>query len=151
AAVARALELVLRREPPRRAAEMRALREQRVETFLGADDPHALVLLVLLAHLADREVGREAGLERRRRLEEDAWERGADGGEQRDARERREDAPGEAAENIPSRPEAPELRALAGALVALALLLGLPARGERGRIFLLRFGLGHRCLRSSPR
>src|SRR5215470_593639 len=75
AAVARALELVLGGEPARRAAEMRALREERVETFLGADDPHALVLLVLLAHLADRVVAGEAGLEGGGRLEEDAGKR----------------------------------------------------------------------------
>src|SRR3954470_10180779 len=35
AAVAGTLELVLRREPPRRAPEMRALRKQRVDAFFG--------------------------------------------------------------------------------------------------------------------
>src|SRR5947207_1545132 len=47
-AVARALELVLRREPSRRAAEMRAFGEDRVDALLLAHDPDALVLLELL-------------------------------------------------------------------------------------------------------
>src|SRR3954451_9176300 len=33
------LDLLLGRQPARRAPEVRALREQRVEPFLGADDP----------------------------------------------------------------------------------------------------------------
>src|SRR5262249_47132293 len=101
------------------------------------------VLLELLADLADRVVGRKAGLERGRRLEEDARERGAYRGEERDARERGEDAPAEAAEDVASRPEAAEGGFFARALLALALLLDLTARRERGRIFLLRLGLCH--------
>src|SRR5262249_4737217 len=75
-AVARALELVLGRQPAGRAAEVRALGEQRVQPLLGADDPDALLLLPLLAHLADRVVARQARLEARGRLEEHAREGG---------------------------------------------------------------------------
>src|SRR5207253_6341073 len=136
APVARALELVLGGEPAGRAAEVRALGEQGVEPLLGADDPHPLVLLELLAHLADRVVARAAGLERRGRLEENAREGRADGRQERDQREGAEDAPAEAAEDVAPGPEAAELSALAGALLALALLLDHAAGGERGRIFL---------------
>src|SRR5439155_17105822 len=128
APVARALELVLGREPARRAAEVRALGEDRVEPRLGTDDPDALVLLELLAHLADRVVGGQPGLERRRRGEQHARERRADGGEQRDARERGEDAPPEASEHVAPRPQSPERRALPHPLVTLALLLDAPSR-----------------------
>src|SRR5262245_31042715 len=54
AAVAGALELVLGGEPARRAAEVGALGEQRVDPLVVADDPYALVFLELLAHLTDR-------------------------------------------------------------------------------------------------
>src|SRR5437016_2720715 len=144
APVAGALELVLGDEPARGAAEVRALGEQRVEPRLGADDPDALVLLELLAHLADRVVARKAGLEGRRRLEEDAREGGAHGGQERDEGEGAEDAPAEAAEDVAPRPEPAQRRPLAGALLALALLLEHPPSGERGRIFLLGLGLSHR-------
>src|SRR6059058_5013646 len=144
APVAGALELVLGGEPARGAAEVRALGEQRVEPRLGADDPDALVLLELLAHLADRVVARRARLEGRRRLEEDAREGGAHGGQERDEGEGAEDAPAEAAEDVAPRPEPAQRRPLAGALLALALLLEHPPSGERGRIFLLGLGLSHR-------
>src|SRR4029078_5353919 len=77
AAVARTLELRLRRQPARRAAEVRALREQRVKALFRADDPDAEIFLELLADLTDREVLREARLEARRRLEEHPRERRA--------------------------------------------------------------------------
>src|SRR2546426_6828774 len=144
AAVAGALELVLGREPARRAAEMRALGEQRVDALLRADDPDALVLLVLLADLADHVVGRKPGLEARGWLEEHAREGRADDAEQRDAGERAEDAPGEAAEDIAARPQGPELGALPGALLALqALLLTSPGR-ESGFVLGAGLGLSHR-------
>src|SRR5215470_2747127 len=88
AAVARALELILGGEPARRAAEVGALGEQRVEALLGADDPDALVLLELLAHLTDGEVARVPGLERRGWGEEHTRERGLyrrDEGQHREA------------------------------------------------------------------
>src|SRR5262249_32265720 len=56
AAVAWTLELVLRRQPAGGAAEVGALREDGVDALRFANDPHALVLLELRAHLADREV-----------------------------------------------------------------------------------------------
>src|SRR5438309_10323478 len=130
ATVARALELVLGGEPARRAAQVGALGEERVEPLLGADDPDALVLLELLAHLADRVVARQPRLEGRRRLEEDAREGGAQRGQERDEREGPEDAPAEAAEDIGPRPETAERRPLAGALLPLALLLDHPAGGS---------------------
>src|SRR5262249_15205421 len=64
ASVARTLELVLRRQPARGAAEVCALREDGVDALRFADDPHPLVLLELGAHLTDGEVAREARLER---------------------------------------------------------------------------------------
>src|SRR5439155_26514800 len=105
ATVARALELVLGGEPARRAAEMSALGEERVEALLGADDPDPLVLLELLAHLADREVARVTGLERRGRREEHAGEGGAERGDEREAREAGEDGPREAPEDVAPGPE----------------------------------------------
>src|SRR5262245_55596232 len=123
AAVARTLEFVLGRQPARRAAEMRALGEDRVDALRLAHDPHALVLLELRAHLPDREVGGEAGLEGGRGLEEDTRERGANGGEERDARERAEDRPSEAAEDVAARPQAGEVRLGPRGLLALERLL----------------------------
>src|SRR5262249_41658980 len=123
AAVAGALELVFRHQPARRAAEMRALGEDRVDALRLAHDPHALVLLELRAHLPDREVGGEAGLEGGRGLEEHARQRGANGGEERDARERAEDRPSEAAEDVAARPEPGEVRLGPRGLLALERLL----------------------------
>src|SRR5262249_26309634 len=123
AAVAGALELVLGDEPARRASEVGALREDRVDAFGLAHDPHALVLLELRAHLADREVGGEARLERRRGLEEHARERGADRRQERDAGEGPEDGPAEAPEDVAPRPQAPEACLSACGLVALERLL----------------------------
>src|SRR5262249_32815885 len=127
APVARALELVLGREPARRAAEVGALREQRVEPLLRADDPDALVLLELLAHLANGEVARVPRLERRGRCEEHTRERGTDRRDERQPGEAGEDRPCEAAEDVASGPQAAQLRPLAGALLALPLLLDLAA------------------------
>src|SRR5262245_53684820 len=107
AAVAGTLELVLHHQPARRAAEVRALREDGVDALGLAHDPDALVLLELRAHLADREVAGEARLEGCRGLEEHAREGGAYRREERDAGEGAEDRPAEAAEDIAPRPEAP--------------------------------------------
>src|ERR687888_126655 len=63
-AVAGALELVLRPEPARRAAEVRADPEERVDLLLGAHDPDALRLHPLLRDLAHDVLARIAGLER---------------------------------------------------------------------------------------
>src|SRR5919108_2103540 len=63
-AVARALELVLRREPARRAPQVRADAEERIDRRAGADDPDALALHPLLRDVADRVLGGQAGLER---------------------------------------------------------------------------------------
>src|SRR5262245_16406500 len=144
AAVARTFELVLGGEPARRATQVGALGEQRVEALLGADDPDALVLLELLAHLTDRDVLRVPRLEGRGRRDEHAREGRADRGHERQPREAGEDGPREASEDVASRPEPPQLRPLAGTLLALPLLLDLAAGRENGRIFLLRLGLGHR-------
>src|SRR5262245_42352248 len=123
AAVAGALELVLGDEPARRASEVGALREDRVDALGLAHDPHALVLLELRAHLPDREVGGKAGLERRRRLEEHPRERGADRRQERDAGEGPEDRPAEASEDVASRPQPSEARLGTCGLVALERLL----------------------------
>ena len=53
AAVARALEFGFCGKPPRRAAEMSAFGEDRVDSSLFADDPDALILLVFFADFAD--------------------------------------------------------------------------------------------------
>src|SRR6202012_1254688 len=66
-AVAGALELVLRAEPARGAAEVGADPEQRVEVALRPHDPDPLALHPLLAHVADGVLGRIAGLEAGRR------------------------------------------------------------------------------------
>src|SRR5205823_732188 len=81
--------------------------------------------------------------ERRRRREQHARERRADGGEERDAREGGEDAPPEASEHVAPRPKSPERGALARAFVALALLLDPPPRRERLLILRLRLSLRH--------
>src|SRR5271163_3187889 len=99
-AVARALEFLLRLEPPRRASEMRALGEDRVEARLGADDPGAEILLVFFADFADHVVIREAGLEFRRWQKEHARKRRSHRREQTDQRERTEAGPSEHAEKI---------------------------------------------------
>src|SRR5437868_1186584 len=85
-AVAGTLELVLRAQPPRRAAEVRANSEQRIDRGAGAHDPHALALHPLLGYVAHRIFDRVAGLERSGRLEqhareEHAQDRQAGGGE----------------------------------------------------------------------
>src|SRR5262249_54089988 len=67
-AVARALELLLRLEPVRRAAQVRAGGRQRVEAEVVADDPGAVALLEALVDAAGGELGRQARLELERRL-----------------------------------------------------------------------------------
>src|SRR5262249_6196904 len=132
AAVAGTLELVLGHQPARRAAEMGALGEEGVDAFRLAHDPDTLILLELRAHLADGEVGRQPGLERGGRLEEDARERRAHRGENRDAREGAEDRPAEAPEHVAARPQPGEVRLGAGGLLALERLLETAlARGRR--------------------
>src|SRR5262249_40172069 len=74
AAVTRALELVLGREPVRRAAEVRAGRRKGVEPLVGPHEPGAVRLLPPPVDLADGVVAREAGLEALHRLEEDVRE-----------------------------------------------------------------------------
>src|SRR5262245_12157698 len=135
AAVARTLEFVLGRQPARRAAEVGTLGEDRVDALRLAHDPHALVLLELRAHLPDREVGGQPGLERGRGLEEDARESGANGREERDAGEGAEDRPAEASEDVATRPQAAETRLGTGGLLTLARLLD--AALVRGRRLLL--------------
>src|SRR5262249_13005511 len=82
AAMTRALELFFPLQPARRAAEMRALGEQRVEAVRLADDPHPLLLLEALAHFADRVFAGQPGLEGARRREQHARERRAHEGQQ---------------------------------------------------------------------
>src|SRR5205807_9699744 len=92
---------------------------------------------------ADRIVRREAGLERRRRGEQHARECRADGGEQRHARERGEDAPSEPPEHVAPRPQTAELRALTRPLLPLPLLLDASPCLERRLILGPRLPLGH--------
>src|SRR4051794_35650094 len=74
AAVAGALELVLRREPVRRTPEVGTHGDERVHDLLGAHDPDAVLLFPALVDLADGVVGGLAGLELLDRLEEDVRE-----------------------------------------------------------------------------
>src|SRR6476659_3693861 len=74
AAVARALELVLRRQPVRRAAEVRADGNEGVHRIFGAHDPDAELLFPALVDFADGVVVDEAGLELLDRLEENIGE-----------------------------------------------------------------------------
>src|SRR5260221_9632157 len=60
-AVAGALELVLGAEPARRAAEVRADAEQRVDLVRHAHDPDALRLAPRFRDVADGVLGRVAG------------------------------------------------------------------------------------------
>src|SRR5262249_11814985 len=122
---------------------MRALGEQRVDAFFRADDPHALVLLVLLADLADRVVARTPGLERGGRLEQHPREGGAQERQQRHPERGVEDAPAEPSEDVAPRPQAAERRLLPGALLALELLLA-PALLGLGGFLLGSRRLSHR-------
>src|SRR4029079_4719537 len=70
AAVAGALELVLRREPVGGTPEVREHGDERVHGLLGAHDPDAVLLFPALVDLADGVVGGEAGLELLDRLKE---------------------------------------------------------------------------------
>ncbi len=106
AAVAWALEFIFRRKPARSASEMRALGKNRVDAFFLAHDPDALLLFVFLAHLSHRVIGRPAGLEGRRRLEENSRKRGAKEAEQAEKPEDAETAPPQTREEIPPRPDA---------------------------------------------
>src|SRR5580658_5637642 len=108
-AVARALKLLLRLQPSRRASEMRALGEDRVEAGLGANDPGAKILLEFFADFANDVVVGEAGLELRRRQEEHARKCRAHGGQQADQREYAEAGPSEHAEKIATAPQRAEL------------------------------------------
>src|SRR5271157_3116797 len=103
-AVAGALELLLGLEPSRRASEVRALGEDRVEASLGADDPGAKVLLVLLADLADHVVAGKAGLELRGGKEQHPRKRRADRRKQAECGEHPETAPAEPPQKIASAP-----------------------------------------------
>src|SRR5471032_355779 len=85
-AVAGALELVLGAKPARRAAEMGADAEQRIEAAVRAHDPDALALHPLFADVADGVFGRIARLEAGGRLEEDAREEQANDGATGDAK-----------------------------------------------------------------
>src|SRR5215468_1742473 len=82
AAVARALELVLRGQPVRRAAEVGAHRDQRVEAVGDADEPDPEGVLPAHVDLADVVLARKAGLEGLRGLEEDIREEEAGGGDE---------------------------------------------------------------------
>src|SRR5687768_1245309 len=67
--VTRTLELVLGRQPARRASEMRADRKQTDERSIRlADNPDPLLVLELFADRARNEVVRESSLEDRRLL-----------------------------------------------------------------------------------
>src|SRR3954452_20391251 len=77
AAVARAFELVLRREPVRRASEMRADGDEGVHALFRPDDPDAVLVLPALVDFADRIIGGRTGLEFLDRLEEDVGEKEA--------------------------------------------------------------------------
>ena len=103
--------------------------KMRVDALRLADDPHALVLLELRAHLADGEVGGQARLERRRRLEEHARERRAQRSQQRDAGERRRRSPSRSVRRRRGGTTAPRVCALARArLLAFERLLDAALR-----------------------
>src|SRR5688500_11335024 len=70
AAVARALELVLRRKPVRRAAKMGADGDQGIHRVLRPHDPDTELVLPALVHFADRVIPRKSRLEFLDRLEE---------------------------------------------------------------------------------
>src|SRR5574337_524892 len=70
AAVAGAFKLVLRIQPVRGTAEMRADRKERVKSIRLVDDPDALFLFPPFADGSDRVFLRRTGLEDRDRLEE---------------------------------------------------------------------------------
>src|ERR1700722_8302266 len=133
-AVARTLELLLSLQPSRRAAQMSALGEDRVEARLGADDPGAKILLVFFTDFADHVVVGQAGLELRRRQEEHARERRADRGEQTDQREYAEASPSEHAQKIAAAPQRAELGFFLVAFRAFFCLLVLAPLLEFGGI-----------------
>ena len=72
--MARALELVLGREPVGGASEVRAHRDQCVHDLLGSHQPDAEFVFPALIDLPHGVVGEEAGLELLHRLEEDIGE-----------------------------------------------------------------------------
>jgi hypothetical protein len=76
AAVARALEFGFCGKPPRRAAEMSAFGEDRVNSSVFSNNPYALILLVFFADFADGIVRRRACFESRRWLEQHTRKRG---------------------------------------------------------------------------
>src|ERR1017187_6701604 len=104
-AVARTFELLLGLQPSRRASQMGAFGEDRVETRLGADDPGAEILLELLAHFANHVIIRQAGLEFRWRQKEHARKRRANRREQADQRECTESRPSEHTQKIAPTPQ----------------------------------------------
>src|SRR5208337_2542932 len=108
-AMARTLELLLRLQPSRRASQVSALGEDRIETRLGANDPGAEILLELFAHLANHVIVRQAGLELRWRQKEHARKRRANRREQTDQRECTETRPSEHAQKIAPAPQCAEL------------------------------------------
>src|ERR1019366_1384735 len=108
-AVARTFELLLGLQPSRRASQMGAFGEDRVETRLGANDPGAEILLVLLAHFANHVIVRQAGLEFRWRQKEHARKRRANRREQANQRECTEPGPSERAQKIAPAPQCAEL------------------------------------------
>src|SRR5581483_1287193 len=105
AAVARALEFVFGVKPARRAAKMRAFGKKRVEAFVFAHDPDAVILLEFVADLAGRVVCRKTGLERGGRLEQHARKGRAQKSQQRKNSEKAEAAPADAAEKIAPAPD----------------------------------------------
>src|SRR5207249_3473056 len=68
------LELVFGLEPPRSAAEMGADRGESIKPLRLADDPYAVVILVLLADFPHDVILRKPCLEGRRGFIEDPWE-----------------------------------------------------------------------------
>jgi hypothetical protein len=78
ASVARTLELVFGRKPPRSTPKMRAFGKDGVNAFLFVHDPDAVLLFVLLADLADGVIGKVPGFEGGRWLKENPGERRAD-------------------------------------------------------------------------
>src|SRR5438309_7102006 len=121
-AVARTLELVLRPQPPRRAAEMRADPEQRIDGGAGAHDPDPLALHPLLGDVADGVFDGIAGLEGGGRLEEDARKEHA---------QDREPSRGEAGEDCSRGGQREQVAPCPDAVTALRLGYSWVAAGHR--------------------
>src|SRR5262245_26047905 len=89
---------------------MSALGEQNVNSFLFANDPHALVLFVLFTDIVERALRRRAGIERCRRQEKNARKSGAQETREAEKRKYSHAAPTETREKISSAQKASSFR-----------------------------------------